>query len=420
MSQHTSAVHSSDRWRALVFLAITLVLSMSTWFSASAVIPQLKEAWDLSPRVAPWLTIAVQIGFVCGAVVSSLVNLADIIAPKHVILGGAIGAATANAFLQTAGGPSVGIPLRFATGFFLAGVYPPAFKLMSTWFKEGRGLALGVLAAAIVVGNGMPHLVNGLGGLDARVVIYSTSVLTLAGGLITEFVVKEGPYPFPSAIFNPRQAGHVFANRGVRLATMGYVGHMWELFAMYAWFSAFFGEALVAKGVAGGPLVAYATFAIFVAGAIGCWAGGLLADRWGRPRTTMLMMALSGSCSVLIGLLFGSSPWLVLLVGLVWGFAVVADSAQFSTMVTELADQSYVGTALTLQLAAGFTITVATIWLIPLVQEAFGWRWAFAFLAPGPFLGVLTMLWLRSLPETSCIGGGTRTATSDAYACSGA
>jgi MFS family permease len=420
MSQNTSTVQSSDRWRALVLLAITLVLSMSTWFSASAVIPQLKEAWDLSPRVAPWLTIAVQIGFVCGAVVSSLVNLADIIAPKHVILGGAIGAATANAFLQTAGGPGIGIPLRFATGFFLAGVYPPAFKLMSTWFKEGRGLALGVLAAAIVVGNGMPHLVNGLGGLDTRVVIYATSVLTLAGGLIAEFLVKEGPYPFPSAIFNPRQAGHVFANREVRLATMGYVGHMWELFAMYAWFSAFFGEALVAKGVAGGPLVAYATFAIFVAGAVGCWAGGLLADRWGRPRTTMLMMALSGSCAVLIGLLFGSSPWLVLLVGLVWGFAVVADSAQFSTMVTELADQSYVGTALTLQLAAGFTITVATIWLIPLVQEAFGWRWAFAFLAPGPFLGVLAMLWLRSLPEADCIGGGTRTATSDAYACSSA
>lgn len=223
----------------MVLLAITLVLSMSTWFSASAVIPQLKEAWDLSPRVAPWLTIAVQIGFVCGAVVSSLVNLADIIAPKHAILGGAIGAATANAFLQTAGGPSIGIPLRFATGFFLAGVYPPAFKLMSIWFKEGRGLALGVLAAAIVVGNGMPHLANGLGGLDARVVIYATSVLTLAGGLITESLVTEGPYPFPAAIFNPRQAGHVFANRGVRLATMGYVGHIWELFAMYAWFSAF-------------------------------------------------------------------------------------------------------------------------------------------------------------------------------------
>ena len=420
MNHHTLAGQNNERWRTLALLAVTLILSMSTWFSASAVIPQLQEAWNLSSRVAPWLTIAVQIGFVCGAVVSSLVNLSDIIAPKHVILGGAIGAAAANAFLQVAGGPSVGIPLRFATGFFLAGVYPPAFKLMSTWFKEGRGLALGVLAAAIVVGNGMPHLVNGLGGLDARVVIYATSALTLAGGLITEFAVKEGPYPFPTATFNPRQAGHVFANPGVRLATLGYVGHMWELFAVYAWFSAFFSEALIARGVSGGPVVAYATFGIFVAGALGCWAGGLLADRWGRPKTTMLMMALSGSCAVLIGLLFGSSPWLLFSIALVWGFAVVADSAQFSTMVTELADQSYVGTALTLQLAAGFTITVATIWLIPILQAAFGWRWAFAFLAPGPIVGVLAMLRLRSLPEAACIRADTRAVTSGAPACSAA
>jgi MFS family permease len=379
---------------------------MSTWFSASAVIPQLRETWALSPTAAAWLTIAVQIGFVCGALVSSLLNLADIVSPRHVILGGAIGAAAANALLQLVGGPAIGIPLRFATGFFLAGVYPPAFKLMSTWFRESRGLALGVLAAAIVVGNGVPHLVNGLGGLDWRVVIYATSVLTLVGGLITELTVKQGPFPFPTATFNPSQAGRVLANRGVRLATIGYVGHMWELFAMYAWFSIFFAEALTTHGVTVGSTAAYATFAIFLAGGLGCWGGGIMADRWGRTKTTMLMMVISGSCAVFIGLLFGSSPWLVLLVGLVWGFTVVADSAQFSTMVTELADQSYVGTALTLQLAAGFTITVATIWLIPLFQEALGWRWAFAVLAPGPLLGVLAMLHLKSLPEADRIAGG--------------
>lgn len=397
---------SADRWRALALLAVTLVLSMSTWFSASAAIPQLREAWALSPSAAAWLTIAVQIGFVSGALVSSLLNLSDIVSPRHAILGGAIGAATANGLLQVAGGPAVGIPLRFATGFFLAGVYPPAFKLMSTWFRAGRGLALGVLAAAIVVGNGMPHLVNGLGGLDWRVVIYATTALTLMGGLITEFAIKQGPFPFPTATFDPGQAGQAFANRGVRLATLGYVGHMWELFAMYAWFSVFFVDELAVRGISAGSAAAYATFAIFVAGGLGCWVGGLLADHWTRIRTTILMMAISGSCAVLIGLLFGSSPWLVLLVGLVWGFTVVADSAQFSTMVTELADQSYVGTALTLQLAAGFTITVATIWLIPFLEAALSWRWAFAFLAPGPILGILVMLRLKSLPEAARIGGG--------------
>jgi MFS family permease len=375
-------VRRTGRWRALTLLAATLVLAMSTWFSASAVIPQLRVQWDLSDSAAAWLTIAVQLGFVFGALFSSLVNLSDIISPRHVILGGALGAATVNGLLVIAGSAAAGILLRFATGFFLAGVYPPAFKLMSTWFKKGRGLALGILAGALVVGNAMPHLVNGLGGLDWRLVIYATSTLTLAGGLITEFAVKEGPFPFPRAIFDPRQAGRVFSNRGVRLASFGYFGHMWELFAMYAW------------------------FAVIAIGGLGSWVGGILGDRWGRTRTTAAMMGISGSCAVLIGLLFGGPAWLVLFVSLVWGFAIVADSAQFSTMVTELSDQAYVGTALTLQLAGGFALTVPTIWLIPYLEDAFGWRWAFAFLALGPALGAVAMLRLKSLPEAAHIAGG--------------
>jgi MFS family permease len=397
---------NADRWRALALLAVTLVLSMTTWFSASAVVPQLRAEWSLSDRAAAWLTIAVQLGFVCGPLVSSLLNLPDVVSPRHVILGGSIGAATANGLLEVAGGGAVGIPLRFVTGFFLPGVYPPALKLMSTWFREGRGIALGILVGAIVVGQGMPHLVNGLGGLDWRVVIYVTSALTLAGGLIAEFAVREGPFPFPPATFDLRQAGRVFANRGVRLASFGYFGHMWELFAMYAWFLLFFSDALEARGASVGSAAAYATFAVMVVGGLGCWVGGILGDRWGRTRTTALMMVLSGSCCVLIGLLFGSSTWLVLFVGLVWGFTVVADSAQFSVMVTELADQAYVGTALTLQLAVGFILTVVTIWLIPFLEGVFGWRWAFAFLAPGPALGALAMLRLKSLPEATHLAGG--------------
>lgn len=237
-------------------------------------------------------------------------------------------------------------------------------------------------------------------------VIYATSALTLAGGLITEFFVRQGPYAFPRATFDPKQITRVFTNRGVRLAVMGYIGHMWELFALYAWFSVFFRDMLLNQGILVGSASAYATFAIFVSGALGCWTGGILADRWGRTNTTMLMMAISGSCAILIGLLFHTSPWMVLLLSLVWGFTVVADSAQFSTMVTELADQAYVGTALTLQLAAGYTITVVTIWLIPFLQDIFGWRWAFAFLALGPVFGVWSILRLKSLPEASHIAGG--------------
>ncbi|CAN7559063.1 MULTISPECIES: MFS transporter [unclassified Variovorax] len=397
---------SPGRWQMLALLALTLVLSMTTWFSASAVIPQLRQEWALSTSATAWLTIAVQLGFVFGALVSSFLNLSDIVSAKHVILGGTIGASTANGLLELAGAGDIGIALRFATGFFLAGVYPPALKLMATWFRRGRGVALGILVGAIVLGQAAPHLINGLGGLDWRLVIYMTSALTLIGGLIAEFAVKEGPSPFPTATFDPKQVWRVFANRGVRLASFGYFGHMWELFAMYAWFMLFFSEALVARGTTVGSAAAFATFAVIAVGALGCWVGGILGDRWGRTRTTALMMAISGSCCILIGLLFGSSPWLLLIVGLVWGFTVVADSAQFSAMVTELADQSYVGTALTLQLALGFVLTIVTIWLIPLIADAFGWRWVFAFLAPGPALGVLAMLQLKSLPESARLAGG--------------
>ena len=386
------------RGRALALLAFALVLSMTTWFSATAVVPQLREEWDLSGGEAAWLTIAVQLGFVVGALPSSVLNVADVHSPRTVILVGATGAAAANSCLALVDAPVAAIPLRFATGFFLAGVYPPALKLMATWFRRGRGTALGILVGALTVGSAAPHLVNGLGGLDWRLVVYVTSVLTVAGGLVARLFVPEGPFPFPRATFDPRQIRLVFSNRAVRLASFGYFGHMWELYAMWAWFVVFFSE--VGRGGGAGESSSYAAFAVIAVGALGCWVGGVLGDRWGRTETTTVMMALSGSCAVVIGLLVDSPRWLVLVVALVWGFAVVADSAQFSTLVTEASDQAYVGTALTLQLALGFTLTIATIWLIPLLVDAVGWRFAFAFLAPGPALGVVAMLALaRSSPR---------------------
>jgi MFS family permease len=370
---------------------------MSTWFSASAVIPQLRDEWSLSSGVASWLTIAVQLGFVAGALVSSLFNLSDVASPRFIVLAGALGAAAANAGLLLADGPGTAVPLRALTGFFLAGVYPPALKLMATWFQKGRGVGLGILVGAVTVGSAMPHLVNGLGGLDWKVTVAATSALTIAGGIIG-WSVHEGPFPFPRAVFNPRQAGQVFSNRRVRLASLGYFGHMWELYAMWAWFAVFFAEVATADGDPNSA-TAYATFLVIGIGGVGCLAGGILGDRWSRARTTSLMMIVSGACSIIIGLLLNAPAWLVLVVGLVWGFAVVADSAQFSTLVTEHADQAYVGTALTLQLALGFTLTVATIWLIPVLVDAVGWRWAFAFLAPGPALGVVAMQRLDSLTQ---------------------
>jgi MFS family permease len=374
--------------RALALLALVLVLSMSPWFSATAVIPQLREDWDLSGNEAAWLTIAVQLGFVAGALLSSVGNIADVLSPRVVILIGSLGAAGANLLVAFAGGAETAIPLRALTGFFLAGVYPPAFKLMATWFRRGRAFALGTLAGAIAIGSAAPHFINGLGGLEWRVAVYTTSALTLVGGIVGWRFVPEGPYPFPRAVFDPRQVRLVLRNRGVRLASFGYFGHMWELFAMWAWFLLFFRDG---HG-AGGTSAAFATFAVIATGGAGCVLGGLVAERVGRAETAATAMLASGICALTIGLLVDAPTWVVLAVGLVWGVAVIADSALFSTLVTEYADQAYVGTALALQLAAGFALTAVTIWLVPFLEDAVGWRYAFAFLAPGPALGIIAMV----------------------------
>jgi len=403
----TATAEADGRYRALAVLALAMVLAMAPWFSASAVIPQLRDDWGLSTGAASLLIIAVQLGFVTGAVISAGFNLADVIPPRRLILIGTMGAAVANAGLVLADGPELAVPLRFLTGAFLAGVYPPALKAMSTWFTRGRGMALGVMVGALTLGSALPHLVNGLGGLDWQVVILATSGLTAIGGLIAEFVATDGPFPFPKAPFDPRQAGRAWNNPGVRLSSLGYFGHMWELYAMWAWFAAFFADTLVEHGdgdVRTGA--ALATFLVIGVGAIGCWVGGLLGDRWGRTKSTTLAMAISGTCALTIGLLQTGPIALVLVVGVVWGFWVVADSAQFSTIVTEVADQAYVGTAVTLQLAVGFTLTVATIWLVPFLRDQAGWAWAFAVLAPGPFLGIIAMQRLARSPEAAQIAGG--------------
>ncbi len=384
--------------RALALLALALVLAMSTWFSATAVVPQLRAEWNLSDNGAAWLTIAVQLGFVAGALLSSLLSIADVLPARLVILGGALGAAAANALVAVADGPRAAIPLRAATGFFLAGVYPPALKLMATWFRTGRGLALGTLVGALTVGSAAPHFVNGIGGLDWTLVVLATSALTAVGGVVAAAFVPEGPYPFTRASFDPLQVGRVLRNRAVRLASLGYFGHMWELYAMWAWFLVFFRDG---HG-AGGTDAAYAAFAVIGIGGLGCVAAGALADRVGRAETAAGAMVVSGACAVAIGLLVEAPTWVVLALSLIWGFAVVADSALFSTLVTEHADQAYVGTALALQLAIGFTLTVATIWLVPVLEDGVGWRWAFAFLAPGPALGAIAMLRLsRGLRQGS-------------------
>ncbi|VXC20971.1 MFS transporter [Luteimonas sp. 9C] len=385
------------RTRTLLLMALALVLAMSPWFSASAVLGPLRTAWGFGDAFGAWLTIAVQLGFVAGALGSAALGLADRLPARRLIVVAALGAAVANAFVLAAQSPAQLLLARMATGACLALVYPPAMKLVATWFVQGRGLALGVLIGAISVGSALPHLVSALGGARWQGVIVWTSAATVAGALVIALGVRDGPYPFPRAPFRLRDVAAIVRNRGVVLASLGYFGHMWELYAMWAWFATF---AMTAAAVDGDATrAAWLAFAAIAAGLVGCVLAGGLADRFGRARTAMVALLISGACCVAAGWAHLAPLWLLLTLGLVWGASVIADSAQFSALVTEHGDPHTVGTALTLQMGLGFLLTVATIWIVPLLAGALGsWRWVFLVLLPGPVLGIAAMWALQRRP----------------------
>jgi MFS family permease len=400
----------AGRWSFLGLMALAVVLSMTTWFSATAVIPELTARWDLSASAAAWLTNSVQLGFVVGALGSSLINLADVVRLNRLMAVSAVIGATANLFLLTEPGVAGAIAARFMTGLALAGVYPPALKMMATWFRRGRGLALGLLIGALTLGSSLPHLVRAVaGGVDWRLVVAVTSAGSLAAAAIFATAVREGPYPFARGTMDLSQLGAVLRSRPLLLANLGYFGHMWELYAMWGWFLAFAAAAGEAGNSALADRASLVTFAVVAAGVPGCILGGWMSDRIGRTLTTAMLMGVSGSCAVLMGFVFAGPAWAFLLVALIWGVTVIGDSAQFSAAVTELGDQRFVGTALALQLGLGFGLTVIAIWLVPVFAEWIGgWRWAFLMLVPGPLIGVGAMLALRRRPEAVGMAGGLR------------
>jgi len=359
---------------------------MSAWFSASALGPQLRAAWSLDPAQVGWLTTIVQLGFVAGTAVAALLNLADIVPLRFYFAIAALAAAAANAALLLAGGFGPALVTRFGVGFFLAGVYPPAMKMIATWYKDGRGFAIGTIVGALTVGKATPYLVHELEHAGIAPVVLAASGAAAVAGLLVLAAYRDGPFAFERRPFAWDLVGSVWRERPVRLAIGGYLGHMWELYAMWTWVAAFFaaGAGLAGRGA---DLAAFAAIAV---GGAGCVVGGLAADRVGRERLTIWSMAVSGSCALVIGLSAWSAP-LAVAVGLAWGFAVVADSAQFSALVTELAPAHAVGTALTLQTSLGFLLTMASIQLVPHLVGAVGWRWAFVALAIGPALGIGAM-----------------------------
>jgi MFS family permease len=330
---------------------------------------------------------------VAGTLVAALLNLSDLVSARWVFGIGCLGAAVANALVTAAPSPVEAVAWRFATGTALALVYPPGMKIVAGWFSSRRGAALGVLVGSLTLGKAVPYLLAAISGGEWRSMMLLASLLAAAGGVLAILTVKDGPLATPAPAFDPRAAVRVFTRRGTRLGVLGYLGHMWELYAMWTWVGVYVTAALSARGAeSAGRLGSLAAFLAIGAGALGAVVAGVFADRRGRARVAAWAMMVSATCCALTVPAFQAPFGVLLVLVAVWGFSVVADSAQFSAIVSETTDSEYLGTALTVQTCLGFLLTMVSIRLTSAAAEWVGWQWAFLLILPGPILGVQAML----------------------------
>lgn len=398
----TDTRDDADRWRILAVVGTAVLLGMSHWFGANAVALQFRAQWGLTPGEGAWLTSVVPLGFVAGTALVAMLNLADIVPARQLFAWSAIGGATANLALLAAPGFATALGSRFLAGAALAGVYPPAMKMIATWFRERRGLAVGVVVGSLTVGKALPYLVHAIPAATIVPVVLSGSVAALVAAALVLARYRDGPFPFTPRPFSWGLVASVVGSRRWRVTTASYLGHMWELYAFWTWIPAWLAASAAARhSRANTDAIAFLVIAF---GAAGCVWGGLASDRRGREWLVAVAMTVSGSCALAIGLVYGLSWWLVVPVALVWGWFVIADSAQFSVLVTESVDAHAVGTALTLQVCLGFLLTMVSMQLVPPVVEQVGWRWAFPMLALGPAAGVAAIRRLR-VRESARPGG---------------
>ena len=386
---------------ALVLATVTLAVFLATtpWFTGTAVVPAVSEAWDLGPVQGAWLTSATQYGFIAGTLLYAVTNVADRFNARRVFFVSASLAALFNlGFGWAAQGYAAGLVFRTLTGVVLAGVYPVGMKIVASWYRGGLGWRLGVMIGGLTAGTAAPYLLRAVThGADWRVVISLASGMALAGGLLMALGLGDGPFLRGSARFDVRAAFRSFREPGFRRTNIAYFGHMWELYAFWALAGSYLGAALADDGPQWFDRVSTLSFAAVAIGCVGAVLGGLASRRVGERNVAAASLAMSGACCLASPFAFQLPPPALIAFVLVWGLAVIADSAQFSALVTNYCDPVYTGTALTVMNGIGMFITVLTIQGVPRLAGAVGWQYAMAALALGPVVGLVVAL---RLPAT--------------------
>lgn len=382
---------------------------MATWFSAGAVLPHLQKKWGISAAQGSLLTIAVNLGFMAGTLGSLILRLPEHYRPTKLMATGSALAAAFNSLLVVPGCSfEAAVVARVLTGMSMSLVYPQACNLASTWFVARRGMAMGVIIAGVVLGSSGPHLIRGGFPVAWQQLVMACSALSLVSSVVDGAILTEGPaYRGVAAPTSDKpseegkeevQVGLISTaskllgeNQGFRYATLAYAGHNWELYALWNWYAAFAADKELGFGMAdrerGAALVA---FAVVASGSLGAFGAGLLADQIGRTTVCLFSLGVSVLGSGCSGWIEAPGPLTAL--GIIWGVFAIADSAQYSTMVSELVPAEQCGTAITLQFGLGFLFTVPGLYIVPAIGV---WDYAWLALAPGTLLAMIAVWQLR-------------------------